>query len=82
MIDFRELHPGFVAEVHGVDLRLPPDAAMIEAIEDAIARYPVLVFAWSGCTNEQQIAFLPPFGDLQESVEYLTEKGESASRSS
>ena len=82
MIELRELHPGFVAEVQGIDVRLPPDAAMVESIEDAIARYPILVLHDQDVTDEQQIAFMRPFGDLQESVEYLTEKGESAYRSS
>jgi len=76
MIKLRELHPHFAAEVDGLDLRIPPDPATIEVVEDAIARYPVLVIHGQDLTNEQQIAFLQPFGDLQESVEYLTEKGD------
>jgi len=43
MIQLRVLHPEFAAEVEGLDLRVAPDAATIEAVEDAIARYPVLV---------------------------------------
>ncbi len=76
MIKLRELKTGFAAEVEGVDMRIAPDAQMIAAIEDAIDRYPVLVFHDQDLTNEQQIAFLQPFGDLQQSVEYLTHKGD------
>jgi len=76
MIQLRVLHPEFAAEVEGLDLRVAPDAATNEAVEDAIARYPVLVLHGQDLTNEQQIAFLSAFGDLQESVEYLTEKGD------
>ena len=76
MIDVRELHPGFAAEVTGLDLRRPPDAALVEAIEQAIYRHPVLVLRNQDLTDEQHIAFTRPFGDLQQSTEYVTEKGE------
>ncbi len=76
MIKLTELKAGFAAEVEGVDMRIAPDAAMIAAIEDAIDRFPVLVFHDQDLSNEQQIAFLQPFGDLQQSVEYLTQKGD------
>ena len=68
--------PDFAAEVVGLDLRKPPDAATVEEIEHAIDRYPVLVLRDQDLTDEQQIAFTRPFGDLQQSMEYLTEKGE------
>src|SRR4029079_9903585 len=76
MINVRELHPGFAAEVVGLDLRRPPDAALVEAIEQAIYRHPVLVLRDQDLTDDQHIAFTRPFGDLQQSTEYLTETGE------
>jgi alpha-ketoglutarate-dependent 2,4-dichlorophenoxyacetate dioxygenase len=76
MIDVRELHPGFAAEVSGLDLRRPPDAALVDAIEQAIDRHPVLVLRNQDLTDEQHISFTRPFGDLQQSTEYVTEKGE------
>ena len=76
MIHVRELHPGFAAEVVGLDLRSPPDAALIAEIERAIDRHPVLVLRNQDLTDEQHIAFTRPFGDLQQSTEYLTETGE------
>ncbi|MFO1313240.1 MAG: TauD/TfdA family dioxygenase [Burkholderiales bacterium] len=74
MIETREIKPGFAAELRGVDLRVPPTPAIVEAIEDAITRYPVLVLHGQDLTNDQQIAFMQPFGDLQDSVAYLTNK--------
>jgi alpha-ketoglutarate-dependent 2,4-dichlorophenoxyacetate dioxygenase len=76
MMNVRELHPGFAAEVVGLDLRRPPDAALVAQIEQAIERHPVLVLRNQDLTDEQHIAFTRPFGDLQQSTEYLTEKGE------
>lgn len=40
----RPLHQNFVAEVSGVDMRVPPDAALMPAIVEAADRYAVLVF--------------------------------------
>jgi alpha-ketoglutarate-dependent 2,4-dichlorophenoxyacetate dioxygenase len=76
MMNVRELHPGFAAEVVGLDLRQPPDAALVEEIEQAIYRHPVLVLRNQDLTDDQHIAFTRPFGDLQQSTEYLTETGE------
>jgi alpha-ketoglutarate-dependent 2,4-dichlorophenoxyacetate dioxygenase len=76
VIELAELHRDFAAEVSGVDMRRAPDAALVNALEEAIARYPVLVFRSQDLTDEQQIAFTRPFGDLQQSTEYLTDKGE------
>jgi alpha-ketoglutarate-dependent 2,4-dichlorophenoxyacetate dioxygenase len=76
MINVRELHPGFAAEVVGLDLRTPPDAALVAEIEQAIDRHPVLVLRNQDLTDAQHIAFTRPFGDLQQSTEYLTETGE------
>ena len=37
---------------------------------------PVLVLRNQDLTDDQHIAFTRPFGDLQQSTEYVTEKGE------
>ena len=54
----------------------PPDAALVAEIEHAIDRHPVLVLRNQDLTDDQHIAFTRPFGDLQQSTEYLTETGE------
>lgn len=76
MIRLREIHPGFAAEVDGADLRRLPSAADVAEFEAAIALFPVLVLRGQDLTDEQHIAFTRPFGDLQQSTEYLTAKGE------
>jgi alpha-ketoglutarate-dependent 2,4-dichlorophenoxyacetate dioxygenase len=43
-ICIRQIHPVFVGEVEGVDLRRPLSAEDVEAIEAGMDRYAVLVF--------------------------------------
>lgn len=67
-LSVRELHRDFAAEVSGVDMSKPCPAALSEEIETLIHRYPVLVFAGQAITDEQQVEFCRPFGELQQSV--------------
>lgn len=76
MIKKRELHPNFAAELVGVDLHQPPDRVLVAQIKGMIEEHPVLVLRNQDLTDEQHIAFMQPFGDLQQSTEYLTLKGE------
>ena len=62
----RPLHPVFAAEVTGIDLRQDLPDATIEAIEDAIAQYAVLVFPGQDITDDQQLAFSRRLGPLEE----------------
>jgi alpha-ketoglutarate-dependent taurine dioxygenase len=52
------------AEVTGVDLRQVPDAATIEALEEALEYYGVLVFHAPHLTPEEQVAWSRAFGPL------------------
>lgn len=65
-MNIRPLHPVFGAEVTGIDLRQPQSDGAIEAIEDAIAQYAVLVFPGQDLTDEQQLAFSRQLGPLEE----------------
>jgi alpha-ketoglutarate-dependent 2,4-dichlorophenoxyacetate dioxygenase len=67
-IAIRQIHPVFVGEVSGVDLRqkLTPDEA--RAIEAGMDRYAVLVFHGQNITDEQQIAFTRNFGEIENSA--------------
>lgn len=64
-LEFRPLGWAIAAEVIGVDLARPIDAASFEAIHAAWLRYNVLVFRDVDITPEQQIAFSRRFGELQ-----------------
>ncbi len=65
-ITFRQIHPVFVAEVSGVDLRQPltPDDAA--ALDAAINKYAVLVFHDQDLTDDQQMAFSRNFGPIED----------------
>src|SRR5260370_10729453 len=67
-VAIRQIHPVFVGEVSGVDLRerlTPEEAAAIEAGMD---RYAVLVFQDQQITDEQQLAFSRNFGEIERAV--------------
>src|ERR1700720_709109 len=64
-VTIRQLHPHFVGEVSGVDLRkalTPQEAADIEAGMD---KYAVLLFRNQDVTDEQQMAFALNFGERE-----------------
>lgn len=58
------------AEVIGVDLSQPLDAATHRLVEDAWNRHSVLVFRGQQITEDQHIAFSRRFGELEEHVLY------------
>ena len=61
-VSIRQIHPVFVGEVSGVDLRRPLSREDVAAIEAGMDRYAVLVFHDQNITDEQQIAFSRNFG--------------------
>jgi alpha-ketoglutarate-dependent 2,4-dichlorophenoxyacetate dioxygenase len=66
-IAIRQIHPVFVGEVNGVDLRQPLTRDEVTAIDEGIDRYAVLVFHDQNITDEQQIAFTRNFGEIENS---------------
>ena len=64
-ISIRQIHPVFVGEVSGVDLRQPLSRDEVAAIEEGMDRYAVLVFHGQNITDEQQIAFSRNFGEIE-----------------
>ena len=56
-LEFRELHPTFVAEAGPVDLRGLQGEASLEPIRGGMDRYAVLVFRDQRLSNEEQLAF-------------------------
>jgi alpha-ketoglutarate-dependent 2,4-dichlorophenoxyacetate dioxygenase len=67
-ISVRALHPLFVGEISGVDLRTPVDQETFREIDRVLERYAVLVFRSQPLTAEQQIAFSRLFGPLETSI--------------
>jgi alpha-ketoglutarate-dependent 2,4-dichlorophenoxyacetate dioxygenase len=66
-ISIRQIHPVFVGEVSGVDLRRPLSPVEVATIEEGMDRYAVLIFRDQNITDEQQIAFSRSFGEIENS---------------
>ncbi|HYP58302.1 MAG TPA: TauD/TfdA family dioxygenase [Beijerinckia sp.] len=65
-VEVRSLHPLFAAEIIGLDLAQPADAASVRFVIEALGRHGVLVFRDQGhVTAPQQIAFSANFGPLE-----------------
>ncbi len=56
---------GFAGEVSGVDLTKPLDRNQVQAIDDGMDQYGVLVFHEQRFTDETQMAFSRQFGELE-----------------
>lgn len=70
MPEIRPFPAAIGAEVLGVNLARPLDAAAFRVLEDAWNRHSVLVFRDQHITEEQHIAFSRRFGELEEHVLY------------
>jgi alpha-ketoglutarate-dependent 2,4-dichlorophenoxyacetate dioxygenase len=60
-LNVRSLHPSFVGEVVGVDLRRVHDRNMLDAIRAGMDRFAVLVFREQPFTDQEQLAFAQRF---------------------
>jgi alpha-ketoglutarate-dependent 2,4-dichlorophenoxyacetate dioxygenase len=65
MVSIRQIHPVFVGEVSGVDLRKTLTRDEVAAIEAGMDRYAVLVFHDQNITDDQQMAFTQNFGEIE-----------------
>jgi alpha-ketoglutarate-dependent 2,4-dichlorophenoxyacetate dioxygenase len=65
MLSIRQIHPVFVGEVSGVDLRQPLTREQARAIDAGMDRYAVLVFRDQNITDDQQMAFTKNFGEIE-----------------
>lgn len=64
-ITFKRLHPTFVAEVSGIDLRAARDSATLEKIRAGMDEYAILVFRGQPFSDAEQLAFAQRFdGEL------------------
>jgi alpha-ketoglutarate-dependent 2,4-dichlorophenoxyacetate dioxygenase len=64
-ISIQPIHPGFAAEVTGVDCCKPLSPADTADIEAGMDQYAVLVFRGQPLSDEQQIDFTRHFGELE-----------------
>ncbi len=67
-VSVKQIHPLFVGEVGGVDLRQKLDAPTVAALQAAIDRHGVLVFHGQHIDDDQQQAFSRNFGELETTV--------------
>ncbi|MFZ4518332.1 MAG: TauD/TfdA dioxygenase family protein [Microthrixaceae bacterium] len=65
-LDVRPLTSVLGAEVHGLDLRTPPDAELTAAIRAALVEHKVLFFRGQELDRAQQVVFGRAFGPLTE----------------
>lgn len=61
----RPLHPVFAAELTGAELRVEPPPELVRTVEQAMARYAVLVIRDQHITDEDHIRFSRAFGPLE-----------------
>jgi taurine dioxygenase len=76
-LDLIVLSPVAGAEIRGLDLSQPIDAAVRDAIHDAFLKYHVLVFRDQSLSDAAQYAFSENFGPLEEHVFRLEDGSKS-----
>jgi alpha-ketoglutarate-dependent 2,4-dichlorophenoxyacetate dioxygenase len=64
-VAIRQIHPAFVGEVSGVDIKGPLSREDIAAIEAGMDRYAVLVFRDQAVSDDEQMAFTRNFGAIE-----------------
>jgi alpha-ketoglutarate-dependent 2,4-dichlorophenoxyacetate dioxygenase len=63
-LHYRPLEP-FGLEITGADLHAPPDAALVAAVETAMAAHALVIVRDQHITDEEQIRFSRAFGPLE-----------------
>jgi alpha-ketoglutarate-dependent 2,4-dichlorophenoxyacetate dioxygenase len=67
-MQIRQLGPGFVGEVSGIDLTQPLPPEDVAAIHAGMDRYAVLIFHGQNFTDEQQLAFTQSLGPMETAI--------------
>src|SRR5216684_3022285 len=62
-ITVKPRHPALGAEIHGIDMRRPLDAATVQEIVDAWMKHLVVVFPDQPITDAQHVAFTRQLGE-------------------
>lgn len=64
-VEVRPLNPTIGAELHGIDLSVPLNPAVIDAVREALHRYKVVFFRDQRLTPDQQLDFARLFGPIE-----------------
>ena len=67
-MDIRPIHPLFVGEVTGLDLREPIDAVRLAELTAALDNYRALAFRGQSLDDEAQMRFSALFGPLETTI--------------
>jgi len=65
-IAIRQVHPLFIGEVSGIDISRPLASDDVQAIDEGMTEYAVLVFRDQKLTDGQQMAFTRYFGTIED----------------
>jgi len=76
----KPLHPIFAAEATGIRIGSEVSPAVVEEIEDLMAKFAVLVLRDQNCTDEEQIAFAKFFGPRESPAGATTYGPQNANR--
>lgn len=69
-LSLKSLHPSFVVEITGVDLRAPMSDEVFDEIHDVFDRAAVVVFREQYLSDDEQLAFSRRFGPIEEAPNY------------
>jgi alpha-ketoglutarate-dependent 2,4-dichlorophenoxyacetate dioxygenase len=64
-VAIRQIHPVFVGEVSGIDIKAPQTREDVAAVEAGMDRYAVLVFRDQAVSDAEQMAFTRNFGAIE-----------------
>ncbi len=70
-LQVRQIHKHFAGEASGINLAEPLDRAAVDAVNDAMNRYAVLVFRDQPLSQSQQITLAKSFGPLDMGLKRL-----------
>ncbi|GAD93945.1 conserved hypothetical protein [Paecilomyces variotii No. 5] len=71
LINVKELHPTFGAEISGIDFSKPVDDDVFQEVLAAITKYGVCVFRQAGLDDERHVEFARKFGELDDVTPYI-----------
>lgn len=77
-ITFRQLHPLFMAEIEGVDLKKDRGASVADAIEAVLDQHAVVVLRGQHLNDDEQIEFSQQLGQLSYAMNHGRKESQNA----